>query len=146
MAYEVDSTPRPARQQGPVTDALRAMRTEPEPPRRGFLRGLLTLPLIGGGVSLIGAPTAVAAPVTQPLMDRYVAWLAHEHRAALLEWGRMRRSLDDLAEATDWVQSAPLYWMPGDPTAISAVIAGKPSTRAALVLSTVGCKLPEASA
>lgn len=32
---------------GPVTHAIRAMRTEPEPVRRGFLVGLLTLPWIG---------------------------------------------------------------------------------------------------
>lgn len=35
--------------------------------RRGFLRGLVSLPLIGGGVTLIGAPTAAATPVTPDL-------------------------------------------------------------------------------
>jgi len=30
--------------------------------RRGFLRALAGLPLIGGGVTLVGAPTAVAEP------------------------------------------------------------------------------------
>lgn len=33
--------------------------------RRGSLRGLTSLPLIGGGVSLIGRPTAVAEPLTR---------------------------------------------------------------------------------
>ena len=47
--------------------------------RRGFLRGLVTLPLIGGGVSLIGAPTAFAEPVTSGLIDAYARWLELEH-------------------------------------------------------------------
>lgn len=53
--------------------------------RRGFLRGLVTLPLIGGGVTLIGNPTAAAVPVTPELMHRYCAWLAREHAQALIE-------------------------------------------------------------
>ena len=32
--------------------------------RRSFLRQLASLPLIGGGVTLIGKPTAAAVPVT----------------------------------------------------------------------------------
>ncbi len=113
--------------------------------RRAVLGSLTTAPLIGGTVPLIGSP---AVPLTMPLMDRYCAWLAHEHRAALLEWGRMRGNSDDLAEATAWVQSAPLYGygVSGDRAAICAVMAGPPSTRAALVISTVGCKLPEVEA
>ncbi len=39
--------------------------------RRGFLRGLVTLPLIGGGVTLIGNPTAAAEPVTKELLVNY---------------------------------------------------------------------------
>ena len=37
--------------------------------RRGFLRGLAHLLLIGGGVTLIGNPTAAAEPVTEELLD-----------------------------------------------------------------------------
>jgi hypothetical protein len=59
---------------------MQAVRTEPEPPRRGFLRGLLSLPLIGGGVTLIGAPTAVAEPVSQACLESYLAWLHYEFR------------------------------------------------------------------
>ena len=48
--------------------------------RRGFLRGLTTLPLIGGSVALIGSPTRVAAePSTQDLLY-YAQWLRMEHR------------------------------------------------------------------
>ncbi len=49
--------------------------------RRGFLRGLTTLPLIGGSVALIGAPSAVAAPVTPGMLATYSAWLDIERRA-----------------------------------------------------------------
>ena len=48
--------------------------------RRGFLRGLTTLPLVGGGVTLIGAPSAVAEPLTPALLDSYDAWLFYERR------------------------------------------------------------------
>jgi hypothetical protein len=51
--------------------------------RRGFLRALAHLPLVGGAVSIIGAPTKAAVPVTEELKERYIAWLAHEHRRAL---------------------------------------------------------------
>jgi hypothetical protein len=47
--------------------------------RRGFLRQLCTLPMLGGGVALLGAPTAVAEPVTPDLVDAYRRWLELEH-------------------------------------------------------------------
>ena len=40
--------------------------------RRGFLRGLVLLPRIGGGVTLVGSPTAAAVPVTGDLICSYV--------------------------------------------------------------------------
>ena len=46
--------------------------------RRAFLRGLASLPLIGGGVTLIGNPTMAAVPVTDGLLDSYQAWLTYE--------------------------------------------------------------------
>ena len=46
--------------------------------RRGFLRGLASLPLIGGGVTLIGQPTAAAVPVTDDLLRTYQSWLGWE--------------------------------------------------------------------
>ncbi len=48
--------------------------------RRGFLRSLTTLPLIGGGITLIGAPSAVAQPVTDGLLMAYNEWLFMERR------------------------------------------------------------------
>ena len=48
--------------------------------RRGFLRGLTTLPLIGGGVALIGNPTAAGVPITGGTIATYLAWLHFEQR------------------------------------------------------------------
>jgi len=48
-------------------------------PRRGFLRQLCKLPMLGGGVALLGAPTAVAEPVTPALIEAYRRWLELEH-------------------------------------------------------------------
>lgn len=49
--------------------------------RRGFLHGLAGLPMIGGGVTIIGRPTAAAEPVTTELLDRYKSWLFAEATA-----------------------------------------------------------------
>ncbi len=53
--------------------------------RRSFLRGLTTLPLIGGGIALIGAPSAVAQPVSTGLLMAYDEWLFMERRMLCLE-------------------------------------------------------------
>lgn len=53
--------------------------------RRGFLRSLVSLPLIGGGVTLIGTPTAAAVPVTRDLLERYQAFLLAEAAEATCE-------------------------------------------------------------
>ena len=49
-------------------------------PRRGFLRQLAGLPLIGGAVTLIGQPTAAAVPVSADLLEAYKTWLHFEER------------------------------------------------------------------
>lgn len=95
--------------------------------RRGFLRDLVGLPLIGGGLTLIGAPSAVAAPVTPDLMANYESWLAMEARAVSQELrpGYPPGSVTTLyTDAWRWHHDG---------------AAPPPSTRAALVLSTVGC-------
>lgn len=56
-----------------------------DPARRGFLRSLVTLPLIGGGLTLIGKPTSAAVPVTDQLLEHYDTWLFHERRRLRLE-------------------------------------------------------------
>ncbi|MCJ2056324.1 hypothetical protein MKL09_07150 [Methylobacterium sp. J-048] len=100
--------------------------------RRGFLRGLVSLPLIGGGVTLIGAPTAVAAPVTERLMREYANWIAFEHYRAQIELhGTMDRQWYELHGAA--------YRWHEDAAGKADLPVQAPSTRAALVLSAVGC-------
>lgn len=122
--------------------------------RRGFLRGLTTLPLIGGAITLIGTPSAIAEPATDSALDAYVAFLAHEHRAALIEHER-RRAVRSVATAAaqgqaSWPgyveecediarQRPPMFWFPGAPDTERLVASAEPSSRAALVLSAVGC-------
>ena len=119
--------------------------------RRGFLRDLATLPLIGGGVTLIGTPTAVAAPVTHELLESYDAWLEYERR--YLQWERNRDTemvyrmhrpfvmqiLDREGRAKE--PPRPCDWIPQDNLGAAYHRHGTPapSTRAALVLSAVGC-------
>ena len=106
--------------------------------RRGFLRGLASLPLIGGSVALIGSPTQAAVPTTIGLLESYESWLAWErHQLQTEMWGR-----DVAQKCTTFLRvNVPGEqwhnpWRDGD-TCPSA------STRAALVLATVGCPLDD---
>lgn len=109
-------------------------------PRRGFLRGLVSLPLIGGGVTLIGQPTAAAVPVTPELMTRYCAFLARELGEALVERDIILYPTqpDLVAFRREAVDRWPQYNWPEDPVAHAAARSGLPSQRAAVVLGAVG--------
>lgn len=110
------------------------------PSRRGFLSGLAGLPLIGGGVAILGAPTAAATPVTRGLLERYHAWIANEHAAVLFELG----AVSPRDPAQPWAERricTPLHWFPDAPDVERSVLAMPPSSRAAVVLSAVGCGL-----
>ncbi len=96
--------------------------------RRGFLRDLAKLPLIGGGVTIIGAPTAVAEPITEDLLCNYETWLSQE----LYALARERRSGLPVGHYASVPTSAWRWHNQQRGTEA-------PSTRAALVLSTVGC-------
>ena len=121
--------------------------------RRGFLRGLVSLPLIGGGVTLIGQPTAAAAPVTEALMRRYVSFLSWDHRNALAELERMKIEKKNVEWATrgrttypdypaqavaDVLERPHLYWWPQDEGVEAAVAGSPPQARAAVVLAAIG--------
>ncbi|TXM67465.1 hypothetical protein FV226_21780 [Methylobacterium sp. WL12] len=122
--------------------------------RRGFLRGLVSLPLIGGGVTLIGSPTAVAMPLSEQLLDSYDAWLEYERR--YLKWERYRDRRPEVTpgmacvwlnqatgETYDYVPCAnggSMYHSSDNPARQA-----QPSSRAALVLSAVGCDWREGS-
>lgn len=99
--------------------------------RRGFLRGLTTLPLIGGGVTLIGAPSAVAEPVTRKLLLEYETWLGIEHV-------RIARELQPGSTSTRVQFHGSAYEWHYDQVR-RQYLHGAPSTRAALVLAAVGC-------
>ena len=110
-------------------------------PRRGFLAGLTALPLLGGSVALLGRPHAVAEPVTPDMLEAYKTWLDHERRFLVLEMG-----LDPVCRARYSPLQGPQLgealnrsdWQIGE--RFDHVRRGhEPSTRAALVLSTVGC-------
>ncbi|TDR93813.1 hypothetical protein [Enterovirga rhinocerotis] len=122
--------------------------------RRGFLRGLASLPLIGGGVTLIGRPVAAAVPVTDALQERYLTWLAHEHMAAVkehayrksleaaLRWGPAKRECSPEAYARGSEECAGyVNWMPPAPDIEAMTKLTRPSTRAAVILSAAGVPL-----
>ncbi|RYC28753.1 hypothetical protein D3273_27650 [Lichenibacterium minor] len=114
--------------------------------RRDFLRGLVSLPLIGGGLTLTGNPTAAAVPVTPVLQDRYIAWLANEHAAALFERDMPGSVANEehLRLCTDWHFArarVPLWWFPEAPDIERVTAYSKPSKRAAVILSAAGVPL-----
>lgn len=115
--------------------------------RRTFLRGLASLPLIGGSVALIGSPTAAAVPATPELLNGYKAWLCFEHSMLCLEMEgyhvprakAMHRVFHSDHPGFDWHSQV---------ANLSRRLAGwpeapQPSTRAAVVLSAVGCPLAD---
>ncbi len=122
--------------------------------RRTFLRGLVALPLIGGAVAILGNPTAAAVPVTDALHARYLAWLAHEHWAALREhhwresvasWRPTPDAYDASAEAyaarVESYSPVPSWWVPPAPDVGQTIASAPPSSRAAVILSAAGVPL-----
>ena len=113
--------------------------------RRSFLRGLVTLPLIGGSVTLLGNPTAPAVPVTDALMQRYFDWLAIELGEVMME-REGHRALPGHADLAidyrrEWCrQNSTLN---PDPTSerFRLLPMVPPSSRAAVILSAAGVPL-----
>ncbi|MCJ2126656.1 hypothetical protein [Methylobacterium sp. J-077] len=119
--------------------------------RRGFLRGLTMLPLIGGGVTLIGAPSAVALPVTPALLKAYTDWLAVEYGEALIELDAIgaadkpvRIALAVERFRREWCQdNGTLNPSSGGGRRFERPPVAAPSTRAAIVLAAVGADWQE---
>ena len=113
--------------------------------RRSFLRGLTTLPLIGGSVALIGKPTAAATPVTWELMQSYKSWLHMEHRMLCYELGGwnveaakgLERGFFLDNPGSEWH----FQWSDGNKRVAGWQTAPQPSTRAAVILSAAGVPL-----
>lgn len=105
--------------------------------RRTFLRGLASLPLIGGGVTLIGNPTAAAVLVSSDLLAVYDQFLFYERQFLLRElYGHL--SHDDLREVARIVPvntSADRFHFPREGSWRDQP---QPSTRAAVVLAAAG--------
>ncbi len=100
--------------------------------RRGFLRGLTTLPLIGVGVALIGNPIGVAAAPDRRMLAAYNEWLFYERRLLCIEsFGGI--GAEEFTPANSGAHDFHF------PSGLSWKDAPQPSTRAALVLSAVGC-------
>jgi hypothetical protein len=119
--------------------------------RRGFLRGLVRLPLIGGGLALSGAPTAVAIPPDVAMLHRYCSFLVHEHATARAEWCNWRYpgaygfDLSTDVRTRSGEEILPYCWFPDDtPDIVSAIRSAPPSSRAALVLSAANLPLAPA--
>ncbi|RYB05735.1 hypothetical protein [Lichenibacterium ramalinae] len=108
--------------------------------RRTFLRGLASLPLIGGGVTLIGNPTAAAVPASRDLLQSYKSWLFMEHRMVSYELVGYRSDRRKDMELCHWPNSAGglwhFQWQGRGPA--GWIDAPQPSTRAAVILSAAG--------
>ena len=105
--------------------------------RRTFLRGLASLPLIGGGVTLIGNPTAAAVPVSNDLLASYDQWLFYERRFLVRE--QYRHLGHDMVRAME--RAVPVNTAADGfhfPREGSWRDVPDPSTRAAVVLAAVG--------
>ena len=92
--------------------------------------------MIGGSVALIGSPSAVAVPTHTGLLENYEAWLAWErYRLQREMWGE-----DAARKSTTFLRmnTASERWH--NPWRAEDACP-EPSTRAALVLATVGCPL-----
>lgn len=81
-------------------------------PRRGFLRGLVSLPLIGGGVTLIGRPAAMAAlarlpaaPLTSSIKEALAEpKLIGAKARARYAWATFSSAMNELTVGTDgWI-------------------------------------------
>jgi len=105
--------------------------------RRLFARGLLAAPAIASPA--LASPVLMAgaapAPALEPVsLAAYVAFLAHEHRAALHE---MHPDHYARVIADGGTPCYPMFWFPDDPAAVAAVASAPPSTRAATVMRAV---------
>ena len=119
--------------------------------RRTFLRGLASLPLIGGSVAILGSPGAAAMPVTNDLMQSYKSWLFMEHRMVSYElagYDRQRaHEIEDLQgfEGTPGEQWHFQWAREGTRGPAGWIDAPQPSARAAVILSAAGVPLSVAA-
>ena len=113
--------------------------------RRAFLRQLCGLPLIGGGLTIIGASKAVAEPVTADLLEAYKTWLHYEQRFLCWEMAVHPACIarywlsDHVDRIARYKAIESSFSYIGQSGSYHGLGTPEPSTRAALVLSAVGC-------
>jgi hypothetical protein len=107
--------------------------------RRLFLRNSAA----AGAAAAVGTPAVVEAapsPVlpSDPVFARYVAFLAHEHRAALIAMNRAHYERN-----ADLNPTPPMFWFPEDRD-VQCMIQkrNEPERRARAVLHAVGLCIP----
>ncbi|HEV7251825.1 MAG TPA: hypothetical protein VGN97_01810 [Mesorhizobium sp.] len=101
--------------------------------RRSLLRAFSAAPLVATpSLAMPAAVEAAAAETKGPVFPRYVAFLAHEHRAALY-------ALHRHVYEGDPNPLLPLFWLPQDQD-VSLLVGGPktPEQRARQVLQAVG--------
>ena len=106
--------------------------------RRGFLRGLTTLPLIGGSVTLIGSPSAAAVAPTPGMMATYSAWLHYERRMLLEACFPGQPDADKFVPC---MNPGSHFHFPDDHD--RQQVGREAQQRAAVVLAAVGCPLTD---
>lgn len=106
--------------------------------RRSILQGFAVAPLIVAPPAIANAMEAAPSVASDPIFRRYVAFLAHEHRSALVA---MNRELYE--RNADLGATPPMFWFPDDPnvTEVMKVTSG-PERRARAVLHAVGLPIP----
>ena len=112
--------------------------------RRTFLRGLASLPLIGGGVTLIGNPTAAAVPVTDKLLSAYDGWLDLERSWLMMERYGQHTAVDDDAGRPHVVwrdRQTGKCWALNAASSFSGFDHRGAASRAAVVLAAAGADL-----
>jgi hypothetical protein len=117
------------------------------PSRRGFLSSLVSLPFVGGGLKLFGAPAAAAVPISADLLRQYMLFLRRESQAARIEFDLVSYPYHfenmgySLTDAGTW-RNAP-WWeeLPACPAVETVILASPASSRAALVMAAAGLQV-----
>ena len=114
------------------------------PSRRGFLSSLAALPMLGGGIKLLGRPTGAAVPVSVGLLKKYRGFCIREMFATEIEITLIQSEYHyknmgfSLTDCSTW-QNLPAWWPPQEDPELDAIVTERPaSTRAAVVMAAIG--------
>ncbi|UHC14457.1 hypothetical protein LRS73_18080 [Methylobacterium currus] len=102
--------------------------------RRELLSRLATLPVIGGGVTLIGTPAGSAEPLPEMLLWEYSTWIERERRRIGAVFGDMTGQ----AHNVQLCHSSAYAWYQCEKGAPREELRSRVMTRGAAVLNAVG--------